>query len=71
MEYATFKEACNALRLLENDGEWFECLCEASVMQTGTQLCRLFVTILKDCLPTEPATLWDQYKVNICDDLQY
>lgn len=71
VEYATFKEACNALRLLENDGECFECLCEASVMQTGTQLCRLFVTILKDCLPTEPATLWDQYKVNICDDLQY
>ena len=40
-------------------------------MQTGSQLRRLFVTILKDCVPTEPAALWERFKQHICDDLQY
>ena len=68
--HATFKEACNALGLLENDGEWRACLHEASVFKTGIQLRRLFVTILKECSPTEPLVLWNEYKSHICDDLQ-
>ena len=67
--YPTFKAACMARGLLEDDGEWRQCLQEASVIQTGRQLRQLFVTILKDCIPSEPRALWDQFKENICDDL--
>jgi hypothetical protein len=69
--HPTFKAACMARGLLEDDSEWKQCLEEASVMQTGRQLRQLFVTILKDCIPSEPLVLWDQFKEHICDDLAY
>ena len=31
-------------------------------MKSGKQLCLLFVTILKDCVPFFPEALWDQFK---------
>ncbi len=37
-ECATFKEACIAMGLLENDNEWRQCLQEAAIMQSGAQL---------------------------------
>jgi len=40
-------------------------------MQTGTQLCHLFVTILRDCTPSHPRVLWDTFWPHICDDLAY
>ena len=68
-EYPTFKEACIARGLLEDDSEWHQCLEEAKDMQTGGQLRRLFVTILCDCFPTNPRALWDDFKSYLCDDL--
>jgi PIF1-like helicase/Helicase len=40
-------------------------------MQTGKQLRALFVVILYDCLPSEPAQLWLQFRQHICDDLKH
>lgn len=37
--YNTFREACLALGLLEDDHEWHDCLAEAVEMQTGTLFC--------------------------------
>ena len=68
-EYPTFKEACIARGLLEDDSEWHQCLEEAKEMQMGGQLRRLFVTILCDCFPTNPRALWDDFKSYLCDDL--
>ncbi|KIL54493.1 hypothetical protein M378DRAFT_1055673 [Amanita muscaria Koide BX008] len=70
IEHHDFKSACNAMGLLEDDGEWRQCLQEASLMQLGKQLRSLFATILIDCAPNNPLELWDQFKANICDDLQ-
>jgi hypothetical protein len=68
-EHPTFKEACIARGLLEDDSEWHQCLEEAKDMQMGGQLRRLFVTILCDCFPTHPRALWDDFKSYLCDDL--
>ena len=67
--YNTFKEACYALGLLEDDYEWIQCLGEAGQMQTGYVLRRLFATIIFHCNPTSPGALWNQFRHNICDDL--
>ena len=37
--YSTFYEACLARGLLEDDGEWRQCLLKASYMQTEASLC--------------------------------
>lgn len=69
--YPTFHAACVARGLLEDDGEWRLCLEEASAMQTGRKLRELFATILLFCSPAQPDTLWNEFRTNICDDLNY
>jgi hypothetical protein len=69
--YPTFKAACTALGLLASDEEYDFCLTEASAMQTGRQLRRLFCTILLECTPRNPQNLWDKYSAAITDDCKY
>lgn len=69
--YGTFQEACIARGLLENDGEWEQCLREASDMQTGTQLRSLFATLLLFCDVSSPDRLWYTFRQHICDDLHH
>ena len=64
----TFKAACVARGLYESDDEWHQCLTEASVMQTGSQLRSLFITILTHGPPANPSNLWEDHKVNLSDD---
>ncbi|CAG8631414.1 12112_t:CDS:2, partial [Cetraspora pellucida] len=69
--HPTFKSACIALGLLENDQEWFQCLKEAAILRTGSQLRVLFAIILIQCTPTHPDKLWLHFRINLCDDLRY
>jgi len=69
--HATFQEGCIAHGLLADDNEWRLCLQDAGAMQSGHQLCNLFVTILCDCSPSDPAALWLQFWTQICDDLHW
>jgi len=69
--YPTFKEACAALGLLTNDGEYDLCLQEAGHMATGCQLRHLFATILLDCEPQNPQKLWDDHWQSITNDCSY
>src|ERR1700723_1635085 len=70
IEYPTYKAACLARGILEDDGEWDQCLQEAGEMQTGNQLRRLFAILLLNCFPVGPEVLWECHKANICDDLR-
>ena len=70
IQHDTYKEACLALGLLENDNEWIQCLTEAGEMQTGSSLRSLFAVILTSCNPSSPDVLWHQFKHKICDDLK-
>ncbi|XP_028121647.1 uncharacterized protein LOC114318877 [Camellia sinensis] len=53
----TFKSACVARGLLEDDEEWIQCLKEAAVMKTGYQLRRLKKLIDFPPMP-QPSTNW-------------
>jgi len=68
--YPTFKDACFARGLLEDDTEWKFCLRDAVTMQSGWAVRRLFATILLYCHPTDSATLWQEFKEGMCDDVQ-
>ena len=71
IRYPSFREACVACDLLEDDQEWHQCLNEARHMQTGYQLHHLFVTILYECTPSNPRALWETFCADICDDLRH
>ena len=69
IQHPTFQATCVAMELLQDNGEWNQCLAEAGEIQTGLQFCRLFAMILLNCQPTAPLALWDLHKAKICDDL--
>lgn len=69
--YDTFKGACLARGLLEDDSEWRQCLLEATIMQTGQCLCSLFATLLLFCDPADPVQLWTDFREHICNDLRH
>ena len=66
--HPTYKAACLAQGLLEDDGEQHQCLTEAAQIQTGKQLCDLFVIILLSQHPTDALALWTSFRDDLCDD---
>ncbi len=68
--YGSFEEACVARGLLQDDGEWRECLCEACEMQVDYRLRELFIIILLYCEPLQPTILWNDFKLGISEDLR-
>ncbi len=69
VEHLLFHAACLARGLLQNDDEWHQCLTEAAAMCTGDTFRHLFTVILRHCEPSQPRSLWDEFKDNLCDDL--
>jgi len=69
--YTIFKEACIALRLLENDGEWIATFAEKSTFASGYPLRQLFITALQHSTVASPIDIWQQFKIPFCDDLPY
>lgn len=67
----SFHDACLARGLLEDDGEWRMCLLEASRMQVGARLRRLFSTLLLFGEPSRPDQLWVEFRVECCSDLKH
>ncbi|THC89517.1 hypothetical protein EYZ11_011032 [Aspergillus tanneri] len=67
--YDTFKEACKAMGLLDDDREWIAAFNEAAVFATGRQLRNLLTVALVFGDVTEPHALWDHFKDSICGDL--
>ena len=66
--YDTYKAACIALRLLEDDTEWENCLNEAAGYQIPKALRSLFLTILIMCNPSKPLQLYNKFKHHLMQD---
>ncbi|GJW83045.1 putative PIF1 DNA helicase/replication protein A1-like protein [Tanacetum coccineum] len=67
--YDTFKEACFAYGLLNDDKEWTRGIQEASLWALGPQLRDLFVTILLFCDVRQPLKLWEENWEVLSDDI--
>ncbi|XP_062227418.1 uncharacterized protein LOC133925540 [Phragmites australis] len=69
--HPTFKSACQAMGFLDDDKEWIECINEVANWATGTQLRKLFTTILSHCEVTEPKRLWESTWEALSEDIQH
>ena len=67
--YPTYRAACIAWGLAEDDQEWFHCIEEAALFTSGSGLRMLLVTALRLELLGDPLTIWDRFKDKFCDDL--
>ena len=67
--FATFKKACIARGLLEDDYKWRICLEEAIAIQPRMACHQLLAVILLTDEVAEPHVLWDQFKARLCDDV--
>ena len=70
-QYPTYKVACLALGLLEDDNHCDSTLAEAALNCTGSQIRLLFAIVLTTCLPARAQMLWDNLKDSITDDILY
>ncbi|XP_044586007.1 uncharacterized protein LOC123266044 [Cotesia glomerata] len=68
-QYTTYKDACLALGLLEDDNQWECMLAEAALNCTAIQICLLFAIVLTTCFPARAEILWDNHKDSMTDDI--
>ena len=64
----TYKEVCQKLGLLQDDGEWFAVLEEDGPIRTSHALHGLYVIILIWSAPAIPRALFDRFWENWGDD---
>ena len=69
--HPTFRSACVALGLLQDDREWFHTFDSAIMLQSGHALRSLFAVALIHGCVADPFRLWDRYKNYFCDDLPH
>ncbi|XP_028084559.1 uncharacterized protein LOC114285679 [Camellia sinensis] len=68
--HPTFKSACLALGLLDDDNEWDAALTEASTWASGAQLRNMFCSMLMFSEVTIAYELWENHWFDLTDDLQ-
>ena len=66
--FTTFKAACLACGLIEDDEEWRKAMQEGANWMMPRQLRRLFVRLLIHCSPAEPEKLWSEFKGALSED---
>ncbi|XP_024013969.1 uncharacterized protein LOC112088047 [Eutrema salsugineum] len=69
--YPTFKDACYALGLLDDDTEYIEALKEASIWGSGSFLRKLFAVMLITDSILNPCGVWNETWQLLSDDIIY
>lgn len=67
--YATFREACNALELLENDQHWHNAIADTIISSPPSAIRTLFAIIITTCHPADPKSLWESHKNAMTEDV--
>ena len=69
--HPTYKMACFALGLIEDDSEWDQALREAAMSKSAKRMRQLFVIILTACFPLQPQQLWRDHCVSMSEDFAH
>ena len=67
----TFREACVALHLTQDDKEWIKCFDEAKEFSSGSALRAMFTSAILFGELSSPLTIWNKFKTFFCDDLDH
>ena len=67
----TFREACDRLGLLQNDGEWHGFMTEISEKEAAPTIRRSFVSILIFGEVSNPQALWEAFRMQLSEDIIY
>ena len=70
-KWDSFKEACFALGLLEDDKEFIDAINQAAQWGSADFMRRLFVTLLVTKQFAKPEVVWDKTWHNLSDDISY
>ena len=65
----TFKKHMEALGLLSGDNQWKKTMAEAAFFQSAKKLRVLFVSLLTNCEITDPCSLYEDFRLELCDDM--
>ena len=69
--YATYREVCLAIGLLEDNAEFIQCLEEQALYATGAAQREIYVYILSFCGCHDANDLWERCKETLCDDVEH
>jgi hypothetical protein len=71
VKYKTFKDACFALGLLDDDKEFIDAINQASVWGTASSMRRLFVELLVTNQFSRPEVVFEKVWESLSDDILY
>ncbi|XP_019168949.1 PREDICTED: uncharacterized protein LOC109164859 [Ipomoea nil] len=71
VQYDSFRDACSARGLVDDDKEYIQAIEEASQWATGVNLRRLFVTLLMSNSMAKPEVVWEAAWTYLSDDAQF
>ena len=67
--HPTYKSACRALGLLQDDINWDETLQEAALSRSPQMIRELFGVMLVFCQMENPLSLWEKHKDSLAEDV--
>ena len=67
--FETFRQACHALGLLQDDSHWDATLTEAAMSHSPFRLRNLFAIMLVTCELSSPAQLWFKHRDDLSEDI--
>ncbi|XP_019183823.1 PREDICTED: uncharacterized protein LOC109178738 [Ipomoea nil] len=71
VEYLTFRDACYARGLLDDDKEYIDAINEASYWSSAHSLRKLFVVLLTSSSIIRPENVWNQVWEHLSEDAQH
>ncbi|XP_031096933.1 uncharacterized protein LOC116001185 [Ipomoea triloba] len=71
IQYTSFRDACYARGLLDDDKEYIDAIKEASHWSTTHSMRKLFVTLLTSNSFNRPEIVWKEVLVFLAEDVQY
>jgi hypothetical protein len=67
--YDSYREACGALRLLEDDREFIGAINEVGVLASGMALRRMYAKLLLSSSMSDPLNVWEHVWQLLSDDI--